>query len=150
MLRHLLLAAPLLVAQASDLWGPAEIVTDGDSLWVAGRMVELWGIDAPEPDQACLRNGAEYDCGSEARDALGALVGGQVLTCAAVDRDEMNRVIARCSVAGNDLGALMVGSGQAIAMEPRYQAEEEAAKAGRRGLWSGRFIPPPLWRAGER
>lgn len=41
-------------------------VIDGDTLEVAGVRVRLWGIDAPESRQTCLRAEPPYPCGQRA------------------------------------------------------------------------------------
>ena len=43
-------------ASGADLVGTARTL-DGDSLVVAGVPLDLHGIDAPEPDQRCERDG---------------------------------------------------------------------------------------------
>ncbi|WP_457585948.1 thermonuclease family protein [Ensifer canadensis] len=50
--------------------------SDGDSLRLDGRRIRLEGIDAPEIGQTCNRDGAEWDCGADARQRLRAMVAG--------------------------------------------------------------------------
>ncbi|MEQ9571373.1 MAG: thermonuclease family protein, partial [Nitratireductor sp.] len=56
-------------------------VGDGDSLTLAGRRIRLVGIDAPELQQSCRRDGADYACGRTARETLRALVGQRAVVC---------------------------------------------------------------------
>jgi endonuclease YncB( thermonuclease family) len=49
---------------------------DGDSLMVGHTEVRLFGIDAPEFDQSCTKNGQPWACGSAAADQLLRLVTG--------------------------------------------------------------------------
>ena len=50
---------------------------DGDSLMVGNTEVRLFGIDAPEFDQSCTKNGQPWSCGSAAADQLMRLVTGK-------------------------------------------------------------------------
>lgn len=128
-------------------------VTDGDGLHQAGERVRLWGIDAPELDQECKRNGMAYRCGEQARDALVALVAAGDVRCEPVDRDRYGRTVARCSVNGLDLGAEMVRLGWAVDYRRYsrgiYAGMEREARAAKRGLWAGEFVTPSQWRRGH-
>ena len=128
-------------------------VTDGDGLVMAGERIRLWGIDAPELDQTCKRQGATYACGENARDALASLLTGGEVSCEPVDQDRYGRLVARCLVQGRDLGAEMVRRGWAVDFRRysrgAYAREEDQARAARRGLWSGEFVPPAEWRRGH-
>lgn len=132
--------------------GRATII-DGDTLDVAGVRVRLWGIDAPESRQSCLRVEIAYPCGQLATQHLGALIAGREVTCAPRTRDRYGRMVALCRVANLDLGAAMVRDGWALAYV-RYAADyagvEEEAKAAGRGLWQGTFTTPWKWRAMAR
>ena len=120
--------------------------SDGDSLWVGGGRVRLIGLDAPELDQVCWRgDGSEWPCGRAARDAMAALLGKGNIACAPAGEDKFGRTLARCAVAGRDLGAAMVEAGLALSKDD-YAGEESAARSARRGLWEGRFIDPREWR----
>jgi endonuclease YncB( thermonuclease family) len=64
----------LLLMVSGPSWAGDAIVTDGDTL-ILGDTYKLDGIDAPEPDQACLdEKGAIWACGIEARDRLAKLI----------------------------------------------------------------------------
>jgi endonuclease YncB( thermonuclease family) len=41
-------------------------VIDGDTVEIDGRLVQLYGIDAPELGQLCDRDGELWECGREA------------------------------------------------------------------------------------
>ena len=134
---------------AGPISGLARAV-DGDSLEIRGTRVRLFGIDAPELDQQCTRGEKPWACGAEAADQLSKLVTGRTVSCAPAGLDQYERVLARCSVLGTDVNLAMVQAGYAIAFR-RYSTEyvgaEEAAKAARRGVWSGTFISPSEVRA---
>jgi endonuclease YncB( thermonuclease family) len=58
-------------------------------------------------------------------------------------------VLAICSLPdGTDINAWMVQQGWAVAsgFAPSYYAEQTAAQSGKRGIWSGSFVPPRQWR----
>ena len=120
--------------------------SDGDSLWVGGDRVRLLGLDAPELDQICWRaDGAEWPCGRVAGDAMSLLLARGNIVCAPEGEDKFGRTLARCTIAGEDIGAAMVEAGFALSKDD-YAGEESAARAARRGIWDGRFIDPREWR----
>lgn len=144
-----LLGAPLASANAQTLVGQASTV-DGDSLSVGGISVRLFGIDAPEGKQTCTRGGAEWACGEEAARQLGALVDGRQVVCRGRGTDDYGRTIAVCQAAGLELNRTMVQQGWAIAFRrysSDYVADEERARAGKRGIWNSTFTIPVDWRA---
>ena len=128
----------------SDVEGSAHVI-DGDSLNVAGREVRMQGIDAPEGRQTCSRNGQEWACGNEARRVLQRLIGRQSVLCEGLEIDKHDRLLALCKAGGIELNWEMVAQGFAVAYG-RFRDEERAAKAARKGLWSGEFTMPREWR----
>lgn len=124
--------------------GRARLV-DGDSFHLGAHEVRLEGIDAPEGPQTCIRNGRSWPCGEDARSELARLIGGREIACRARKRDQHRRLLATCTAGGRDLNAAMVEQGFAVAYG-RYEREEKAAAAARRGLWSGEFERPREWR----
>jgi endonuclease YncB( thermonuclease family) len=131
--------------QAAAIVGPARVI-DGDSLTVAGMEIRLYGIDAPELAQTCLRAGRPWSCGAEAAAALRAAAAGREVTCRPRDRDRYRRTVAVCLAGGLDLGAAMVKGGLAVSLGA-YAADEREARDARRGLWSSSFDRPAAWRA---
>lgn len=132
---------------------PAAEVSDGDGLRLGQKRIRLWGIDAPELQQKCKRDGSVYRCGEQAREALRKLLAAADVRCVTVDHDLYGRPVARCSVKGLDLGAEMVRLGWAVDYRHHshgfYQAEEREARRAKRGLWSGEFVLPSEWRRGR-
>ena len=119
---------------------------DGDSLRLQDDRIRLLGIDAPELDQVCwTADGAEWPCGRAARAELARLVAAGPVDCQPEGKDKYGRTLARCDVAGADLGAAMVGAGLALSTDG-YGAAERQAKSDRLGLWQGRFDDPKVWR----
>ena len=141
------------IALADVIGSPA--VIDGDTLRFDRERVRLFGIDAPEGKQSCQRDGIPWLCGQEAGAYLRKLVAGEYMSCAERDRDRYGRIVAICSLPdGRDVGAVMVGAGFALAYRQyggkMYDKAEAEAKAAKRGLWSGEFVPPWDWRRDRR
>src|SRR5713101_1454767 len=129
------LAATGLITQrrAPDIVGPAQVI-DGDSIRVAGIEIRLYGIDAPEFRQICMRAGHPWACGRAATRFLESLAEHRELRCRPREEDRYG------------LGVAMVRSGQAVAYGA-YQAEEREAREARRGVWASTFERPAAWRA---
>ncbi len=75
------------------------------------------------------------------------------VTCEDLGRDRYDRIIARCTVVGEDMGEWMVSEGWALAYRRYsldYVDEEADAQAARRGIWAGEFVKPWEWRRGKR
>lgn len=120
-------------------------VNDGDTLTLNGEKIRLRGIDAPEYNQTCLRDGEEYPCGRRSRDALGKLIAGRSVTCSGWERDRYGRLLGNCSAGKDDLNEAQVARGWAVAYGD-YLDQEKEARAMRLGLWAGEFERPRDWR----
>ncbi len=81
------------------------------------------------------------------------LIARRHVTCEELGRDRYKRIIGKCTVAGEDMGAWMVQQGLALAYR-RYSLdyidEEVDAQAARRGIWASNFVKPWEWRRGKR
>lgn len=126
-------------------------VIDGDTFSWKGQTYRLWGIDAPEQKQSCLRGAEKYQCGAMARSYLRSLIDPALLACEIKPRAKKEtRVVALCRIDGDDLAQLMVSGGWAVDYKffsKGYYAEAEAAaRAAKRGLWAGEFQLPQDWR----
>lgn len=121
-------------------------VTDGDTIRIGEHRIRLKGIDAPEMEQTCSRSGRTYRCGDAARRALVDLVSGGNVQCRAAGRDRYQRVLARCTVKGTDIGAWMVEEGWAVSYGRDYDLQEARARNRAAGLWAGEFERPQDWR----
>jgi endonuclease YncB( thermonuclease family) len=134
----------------SPLWGIGR-PGDGDSFKVGETRVRLFGIDAPEFNQSCKRNGQEWACGPAAAEELSKMVTGKQVRCVSMGMDQHQRMLGRCTVGTLDLNRAMVARGLAVAFR-RYSIDyvtaEDSAKAGRRGLWAGTFTMPSEYRNG--
>jgi endonuclease YncB( thermonuclease family) len=150
------LAVPEVLSQPL-LSGEARVV-DGDSIEILPRQygekptrVRLLGVAAPELRQAC----GVIHCGLAARYALIDAIRGALVTCKPSGLDRYGRTLAQCATADvRDLGAHLVGTGYArsyVRHGDRYRDAEEAARAGRLGLWrTGNFGDPEEWRRDAR
>ena len=149
-----------LVAPAhADVIGRA-CVTDGDTVMIGGKRrhaqcvdgvaVRLYGIASPDLDQICkTAAGQPWRCGRAAASALLKTLGNSSVTCEGDATDESGRVLAICYVGGDEVNALMVRNGAALAYRDhtdRYVPLEDAARADRIGVWQGDFLPPWEWR----
>lgn len=139
-------------APAQTLAGPARAI-DGDTIEIGGERIRLFGIDAPEMAQTCTRDGADWDCGRWARDALAGHLRGVRLVCEGRGRDRYGRLVATCRAGGEDIADRLVREGAAFAFrrysEAYVAAEKEAMIAGR-GIWTGEAEPPSALRAATR
>ncbi|MEM1401485.1 MAG: thermonuclease family protein [Pseudomonadota bacterium] len=125
-------------------------VVEGDLISVGGKLVRLYGIDAPEMDQTCeAANGAPYDCGEASRRALETMLGDRALKCTIFAVLEDQRAAGLCRHGPQDIAELQVERGWAFAaraLSNRYEKAESRAQRYRVGLWRGRAIRPWVWR----
>ena len=124
-------------------------VVDGDSFFLDGREIRLFGIDAPEYGQYCFdRYNNKYNCGREAAEVLKKLISSKV-TCQKQTKDKYGRIVAVCFNEKDEINKSMVEKGWAVAYERYtndYNFAEKSAKSKREGIWQGRFIRPELYR----
>lgn len=150
-MRLLIFLLAILVASPAStqiLLGRAT-AADGDTIVFGNEMIRLHGIDALEANQICVRDDEEWACGSAATDLMQTLLSKGTLECQLIARDDYNRSISRCSVAGKDLGSEMVKAGLALALAeqaPTYANAEEDARSRLVGMWAWEFEPPSEFR----
>lgn len=155
--------------QANNLLGPAIAnAIDGETLFMRGTEVKLFGIDAMEDDQVCQdATGADYPCGRRATQALQSLVKEQMVICLPFFSIGERRVVANCEVVWDsasipvspiefmeefrptNLSRLMVAEGHAVAIGigARFlDTDQNEAQRLRQGIWQGSFQPPSAWR----
>lgn len=137
-IRALLACAALAFSSAAwaDFTGPVAAVVDGDTIDVLvmshSVRIRFAQIDAPERSQAF---------GIRSRQALAAMVAGQVVTVAENDPDRYGRTLGTVFVGGVNVNAAMVHQGMAWAYR-QYVTDgsliqlEAEARAARRGLWA--------------
>ncbi|WP_170864056.1 thermonuclease family protein [Paracoccus sp. SM22M-07] len=132
--------------QARDQVAGLAHVIDGDTLDIDGTRIRMFGIDAPEGRQTCRRNRSDWTCGEASTEALVDAINRQEVRCEERDTDRYGRVVAECWAGNRNLNAWMVAEGWAVAYRQYggdiYDAEEQAAKNAKRGVWSRRFEMP--------
>lgn len=124
--------------------GTVTEVSDGDTLRVIRRgepvKVRLWGVDAPEIAQPY---------GALARDLTTRLVLDKVVTLDVRDTDRYGRLVCVVRWPDGNLNERLLSDGAAwwykayARRQSSYRVLEEAARAGRRGLWRNRSAQPP-------
>lgn len=146
-----LVAAGLLVAFATRYSPRGETISgtvrvvDGDSLHVGSTEIRLFGVDAFEGRQTCVRDGNPWRCGEAAANELRELTTGRAITCDKRDTDTYGRTVAVCSNGDVDVAAELARAGLALAYREfsrDYVDEENEARAARRGAWAGEFTAP--------
>ncbi len=150
MLRILLLIFALLGTTAiADPNGRVRVI-DADTIDVGGTRVRLFGIDAPEMGQPCTQDGRTWDCGAWTRDAVRNRFEGTFAQCTQRDVDRYGRIVAQCTVDGQDMGRMIVKSGLAWAFRQysdTYDLDEKTAAIAQRGLWAVEVQMPSEFRA---
>jgi endonuclease YncB( thermonuclease family) len=152
MLRFCLVFLSFMLAAPSfaDVMGRVRVI-DGDTFDVANVRVRLHGIDAPEAKQTCeTEQGASWACGAWVTSQVGVLYDGKRARCREVDVDRYGRVVARCEIAGRDVGQQLVSNGLAFAYRKysmAYDLDEKRAAVNDRGLHASRVQNPAQYRA---
>lgn len=125
--------------------------SDGDTFRTReGRIVRMYGIDAPELAQSCQDG---WDAGHEATQYLRQLIEGKTLSCENKGRDQWGRWIAQCFDGQTDIGREMVLRGYAWAFvkySVLYVAEQQWAQMDKVGVHKHGCQPAWEYRAEHR
>jgi endonuclease YncB( thermonuclease family) len=136
------------------LKGRATVIA-ADTVKVGDSRVRLTGLEAPDPDQRCLRSGSRsagraWSCGQDAREATQRLVQGQTVTCEVGRSDSAGLVNGTCRAGGADIAEALIRAGYAFAetgLLSSYRGAEESARASKAGIWaSSEPERPAAWR----
>ena len=137
-------------AHAETITGRVVGVADGDTITVldADKMqhkIRLSGIDAPEKKQPF---------GNRSKESLSALTFDKTVAVETTKRDKYGRQIGKVLADGRDVNLVQIERGmawfyrqyrreQSTDDQRLYEAAEDAAKAGKRGLWRDDGPVPP-------
>lgn len=130
-----------LPVQADNLSGTVRVI-DGDTIWIDETKVRLFGIEAPERYQKCMKDGGLWDCGDWAAKKLRDRFDGAMATCDELGVDGYGRTEAKCWVNGKDLGGFLVAAGAAVAdvdYSTDYIELEKVAASNNMGLWQADY-----------
>lgn len=133
----------------TKLRGIARVI-NANTLLVNGYYIHLYGIDSPELSQYCANaQGRSYRCGVEAANWLKGWINGYTLDCNILQENANRHVIGKCALGPYDIGAALINAGWAVSVKgvDDYKKAETFAKKEKRGLWSGSFYMPWVWRA---
>jgi endonuclease YncB( thermonuclease family) len=107
-------------------------IVDGDTIIVNSEKIRLHGIDTPETKQKCMNNnGHQNACGIRATKELRDIIGTNEVSCIRKDKDRYGRSVSVCYVKGQDINALLVERGWALAYKKYskdYADNENKAK----------------------
>ena len=139
-----------LTCHDSTIDGSVVGIADGDTITVLDAVkvqhkIRLAGIDAPEKKQAF---------GNHSKESLSDLVLDKTVNAETEKRDRYGRQIGKVPVNGQDVNLVQVERGMAWFYQQYqreqspndrrlYEAAEDAAKAGKRGLWRDTEPVPP-------
>ncbi len=134
--------------KAEEIKGLASII-DGDTIKILNNKIRLYGIDAPEKRQKCLKKNIEYNCGITSTKALIEKIQKNLVLCKIDKMDRYKRFIGVCFIKKQNLNKWMVKNGHAVAYRrysKDYIQDENFAKENKLGIWSGDFMFPEMWR----
>ena len=120
-------------------------VIDGDTIKIGNKKIRFSGIDAPELNQYCFKNGKKILCGVLAKKALVKKIGNKVPKCVIEGKDIYKRILAECFINEKSLSKFLVRNGYAFAYRKyskKFIQDEEFARKNKLGLWSMKFDYP--------
>ena len=120
-------------------------VIDGDTIKIGDKKIRFSGIDAPELNQYCFKNGKKILCGVLAKKALVKKIGNKVPKCVIEGKDRYKRILAECFINEKSLSKFLVRNGYAFAYRKyskKFIQDEEFARKNKLGLWSMKFDYP--------
>jgi endonuclease YncB( thermonuclease family) len=140
-------------ASEETIAGQATVI-DADTIEIHGQTIRIWGIDAPEERQLCQREDKPWRCGQVCANALDDHLVRRTVICKPRTRDRYKRIVAICSVGGEDIADWLVRKGCALDFirysKGAYAVQQGKAAAARRGMWQGPVEAPWDWRYRHR
>ncbi|HEX9771383.1 MAG TPA: thermonuclease family protein [Kiloniellales bacterium] len=126
---------------------------DGDTIQLDGKVVQLYGIDAPELGQHCLHDGLWRTCGLSAAYELNKQLrlSRRHVKCLPANASGTSDEI--CFAGDVDVAQSLLTAGYVTAnatADPNYRELEEKAREAGLGLWHSQFVAPSEWRQGKR
>ena len=125
-------------------------ITDGDTIRAGEYRLRMQYIDAPEIKQKCKTvEGKFWNCGIKSKEYLEKLVSGKDISCKIVGHDKYKRSLSICYDGKIDINQEMVKAGHALAYikyGSPYKDDQIDAMKGLKGIWSGTFIEPEIYR----
>jgi endonuclease YncB( thermonuclease family) len=144
------LCAAATAAHAVTITGPAQAIKPY-AFAVGDYQVFLLGVDSVESKQTCTVTGRLWECWAAAQRQLDTILSEGDVSCdSLVVSDAPRRMIALCTVNGEDIGQRFVASGFGVtipAETTRYEDAQAEARNAHAGLWQGTFSPPSVWRS---
>ena len=120
-------------------------IVDGDTIHLNGEKIRFAGIDTPELNQTCIKEGLEDPCGIIAKKILVKKIADNKVKCISEGKDQYKRILAECFVNGDSLSSYLVRSGYAFAYRKyskKFIPDEDYAKTNQIGMWSMKFDYP--------
>ena len=120
-------------------------ITDGDTIKINGEKIRFSGIDTPELNQTCVKEGVKNSCGLTAKQILIDKIIDNKVKCIKECKDRYKRILAECFVNNESLSRYLVRSGYAFAYRKyskKFIIDEDYARANKLGMWSMEFEYP--------
>ena len=152
MLRTTLLSIVVLVFAVSPAGaqtvGRANVI-ESDTFTIGDQTIRLFGLDGIEFHQFCYVDGEAWACGAAATRAFQVLLDPVIVSCEPTGLVVDDIAFAVCTSEEGDIAEIMVRQGWAFADQAQsedYRAAEEAARAGKAGVWRGVVAEPWAFR----
>jgi len=120
-------------------------VVDGDTIYLNGEKIRFTGIDTPELNQTCIKEGVINSCGVTAKEILIEKITDNKVECISEGKDQYKRTLAECFVNNESLSSYLVRSGYAFAYRKyskNFIPDEDYARINKLGMWSMEFDYP--------
>ena len=120
-------------------------ITDGDTIKINGEKIRFSGIDTPELNQTCVKEGVKNSCGLTAKQILIDKIIDNKVKCIKEGKDRYKRILAECFVNNESLSRYLVRSGYAFAYRKyskKFIIDEDHARVNKLGMWSMEFEYP--------